>query len=53
MKKVTGILLAIACLFAGIAIGFIISPVKGGLGNNAGNTTNNYYDKKEDSENPA
>lgn len=51
MKKVTGILLAIACLFTGIAIGFLISPIKGGIGNNAGNTINKYYTKKENSEN--
>jgi hypothetical protein len=51
MKKTTGILLAIACLFAGMVMGFLISPVKAGFGNNAGNTNYNYYYKKEDSEN--
>ncbi len=52
MNKITGILLAITCLFAGIVIGFLISPVKDGFGNNSGNTNNYYGDKKEDSENP-
>ncbi len=30
----------------GIVFGFLISPAKNGFGNNASNTTNNYYDKK-------
>lgn len=30
----------------GIVFGFLISPVKNGFGNNAGNTVNNYYFKK-------
>ena len=52
MKKMTGILLAITCFFAGIVLGFLISPAKGGFGNNCGNTNNYYDDKKEDLENP-
>ena len=33
----------------GIVLGFLISPVKKGIdiGNNSGNTVNNYYDKKQ------
>jgi hypothetical protein len=30
----------------GIVLGFLISPVKYGFGNNSGNTTKNYYDKE-------
>jgi hypothetical protein len=30
----------------GIVFGFLISPAKNGIGNNSGNTTNNYYDKE-------
>lgn len=29
----------------GMVLGFLISPVKNGLGNNSGNTTKNYYGK--------
>lgn len=50
MKKITGILLAFTCLLTGIVIGFLISPAKGGFGNNAGNTFNYYGDKKEELE---
>ncbi len=34
-------------LLLGMVAGFLISPVKFGLGNNSGNTTNNYYGSKE------
>jgi phosphotransferase system glucose/maltose/N-acetylglucosamine-specific IIC component len=51
MKKFTKILISIICLLTGIIIGFLISPIKGGIGNNAGNTFNYYGDKKEGSEN--
>jgi hypothetical protein len=30
----------------GIVMGFLISPAKNGFGNNSGNTTNHYYQKK-------
>ena len=52
MNKWTGILLAFASFFAGMVLGFLIAPVKAGLGNNSGNTTNNHYYKSEESENP-
>jgi len=29
----------------GVVLGFLISPAKNGVGNNCGNTTNNFYDK--------
>lgn len=51
MKKMSKILLPITCLLTGIVIGFLISPAKGGFGNNSGNTNNYYGDKKEDTEN--
>ncbi|MBD7911602.1 MULTISPECIES: hypothetical protein [Clostridium] len=35
----------------GVVFGFIISPVKNGVGNNSGNTTNNYYNKEKSSDN--
>ncbi|MDF2821288.1 MAG: hypothetical protein K0R15_1729 [Clostridiales bacterium] len=31
----------------GLVLGFLISPIKQGIGNNSGNTTNNYYDKED------
>ncbi len=52
MKKTTGILLALACFFAGTFLGFLVSPAKQGFGNNSGNT-NNYYGHKKDDDNPA
>jgi len=51
MKNISKALIPITCLLAGIVIGFLISPVKGGFGNNSGNTINYYGDKKEGSEN--
>lgn len=33
--------------FMGMSIGFLISPIKQGMGNNSGNTTNNYYGKEQ------
>lgn len=47
MKKLTAILISIICLLTGILLGFMISPVKQGFGNNCGNTTN-YNHKKEE-----
>ena len=51
MKNANKILAPLICLLVGIIIGFLISPVKGGFGNNSGNTVNYYGVKKEDSEN--
>jgi hypothetical protein len=50
MNKSESRILALCCLFLGIVIGFLISPIKKGIeiGNNAGNTTNNYRCKKEE-----
>jgi hypothetical protein len=47
VKKPTGALLALLCLFAGIIIGFLLSPAKRGIqiGNNSGNTI--YLPKKD------
>jgi len=51
MTKISKILLPIICLLTGIIIGFLISPVKGGFGNNSGNTFYFYGSKKEGSDN--
>ena len=47
MKKSTFILATIASFFAGVCLGFLMSPAKQGFGN-----TTNYFsdDKKEKSE---
>lgn len=39
MRKSTGILLSVVMLLLGIIMGFLFSPIKGGLniGNNSGN----------------
>lgn len=47
MKRGTGILLAIACFFAGAFLGFLVAPAKHGFGNNSGNTNNYYNDDKD------
>ncbi len=47
MRKLTVFLISVVCLLAGIILGFLLSPVKFGIGNNCGNTTNNNYNKKE------
>lgn len=31
----------------GVILGFLVSPIKEGIGNNAGNKVCNYYDKKD------
>lgn len=43
-------LFGIACFFAGIVVGFLISPVKNGAswGNNNGNTTNNVFNGNDE-----
>ena len=45
MKKREIFMLAALTLSMGVVLGFLLSPVKQGIGNNAGNSTNNYYDK--------
>jgi len=42
-KKKSGKLAVFAAFFAGVAIGFIISPAKNGFGYNNGNTTHYHY----------
>lgn len=49
MKKLTVFLIGTTCFFGGILLGILISPIKGGIGNNSGNTYNNHY-HGEDSE---
>ncbi len=50
MRKLTVTLLVLLCLFLGMVLGFLLAPVKGGFGNNSGNTTNNHYYNKEQEE---
>jgi|WetSurMetagenome_2_1015567.scaffolds.fasta_scaffold303060_1 hypothetical protein len=44
MKKSTVFAISTICLLFGIIFGFLLSPVKHGIGNDSGNTYN--YDKK-------
>lgn len=46
MKKREIFTLSALAFSMGIVFGFLISPVKYGVGNNAGNTINNNYGKK-------
>jgi len=46
MKKSTGFLLSTAMLLLGIIVGFLFSPVKGGL--NIGNNSGNQYPKSDE-----
>lgn len=46
MKKREIFTLSALTFSMGIICGFLISPVKNGIGNNSGNNTKNYYDKK-------
>lgn len=48
MKKSMVFLIGFACFFAGVGLGFMISPAKNGMGNNCGNNTNNYWGKEPD-----
>ncbi len=48
MSKKSGILLGLACFFAGMAIGFLVAPVKEGIGNNCGNNTHYHYHEPEE-----
>jgi hypothetical protein len=47
MKKLTAFLLSTALFFAGITIGFLLSPIKKGIciGNNSGNKGGNNSEK--------
>jgi hypothetical protein len=46
MKKREIFILSTLSFSLGIILGFLISPVKEGISNVSGNTTNNYNDKK-------
>lgn len=46
MKKREIFMLSALTFSIGIVFGFLISPVKQGIGNNSGNTINNYFNKK-------
>ncbi len=47
MKKREIFMLSALAFTTGIVLGFLLSPVKQGCGNNNGNTINNYYDDKK------
>ena len=49
MNKGTAILLSVTMLFLGIIVGFLFSPVKGGV--NIGNNSGNEYKKMTDDNN--
>lgn len=51
MSKRGTVLVAVCGILLGVVIGFLIAPIKKGIeiGNNAGNTTN-YYGEKRDEE---
>jgi hypothetical protein len=46
MKKREIFTLSALAFSVGIVLGFLVAPAKNGVGNNSGNTTNNYYAKK-------
>ena len=46
MNKREVITLTALAFSIGMVLGLLSSPAKNGIGNNAGNTVNNYYDKK-------
>lgn len=43
MKKLDVFLIGAGSFFAGVALGFLLSPAKNGFGNNSGNTTHYHY----------
>lgn len=45
--KKHGVLYSLLAFFIGVTLGFLISPIKKGIGNNSGNTTHNYYGNEE------
>lgn len=47
MYKKTGILLAIISFLSGIITGFLLAPIKNGIGNDSGNNYNYYGDSKD------
>jgi hypothetical protein len=46
MTKGYVFLVGAASFFAGLALGFMASPVKNGIGNNSGNQTHYHYGEK-------
>jgi hypothetical protein len=46
LKKREVFILSALAFTVGTVFGFLLSPIKNGITNVAGNTTNNYYDKK-------
>jgi hypothetical protein len=49
MDKKRGFLISLICFLTGVIVGFIISPVKQGMGNNCGNSYHYNKDGQEDS----
>lgn len=47
MKKRETFMLSALTFSAGIIIGFLLSPIKNGIVNEAGNTTHNHYHEKK------
>jgi hypothetical protein len=50
MKKSEAILSILCGFLFGIVLGFLFAPIKKGIGNNSGNTTNNNYDHSDELE---
>lgn len=52
MKKSTAAFIAAISCLTGVIIGFLISPVKQGIGNNCGNNSGNtnYYEHRDELE---
>ena len=48
MSKKQSILLSITFFLAGVVFGFLLSPIKQGIGNNCGNNYNYYKEKDEE-----
>jgi len=48
MDKKTKFLIGAVLFLSGIIIGFFISPIKQGIGNNSGNNITNHYNKEEE-----
>lgn len=50
MKKRDKVLFGSCMFLLGIVFGFLLAPIKQGIGNNCGNSTRNYYGIEEKSE---
>jgi hypothetical protein len=48
MDKKTKFLIGAVLFLSGIIIGFFISPIKQGIGNNSGNNTTNHYNNEKE-----